>query len=435
MGLADKNRELGNDIFYETTVQRDHWIRLETDEQADVLVVGGGLAGLSCALDLAEQGQSVVLLEAERICGHATGRNGGQVIAGYACGQAWLEKHLGMAQAQMLWQLSLSSMALMRDRMEKYDINCHPVWRYLTVADRPRKAKALQQESRHMQSHYGYDMTYVQGAQLQQHIGSDRYIAGLLDPESGHINPLRYGLGIARAAATHGVRIHENSPALSMQRDGQHWVVRTEHAQVRARHVVLAGNCGMLWQSPQLAKRLHARIMPVGTYVVATEPLPAPLAEQILPHRAAVCDNNFVLDYFRLSEDSRMLFGGRVSYTTATPSRLTEVMRQRMVQVFPQLAQTRIEHTWGGFVDISRDRAPDWGRFADGVYYVQGFSGHGLAATTLAGRVVTQAILGDAQALSAFERIRQSPFPGTAAWRLPLLVAGSSYLRLLDWLS
>jgi gamma-glutamylputrescine oxidase len=435
MDLADKNRDLGRDVFYETTVQRDHWPKLETDEQADVLVVGGGLAGLSCALDLAERGQSVLLLEAERLCGHATGRNGGQAITGYACGQAWLEKHLGMAQAKMLWQLSLSSMALMRERMEKYAIDCHPVWHYLTVADRPRKAQALLQESRHMQSHYGYNMRYVQKADLQQHIGSDRYVAGLLDPGSGHFNPLRYGLGIARAAAENGVRLHENSPALSMQRDGHHWLVRTDQAQVRARHVVLAGNCGMLWQSPQLAKRLHARIMPVGTYVVATEALSAPLANQLLPFRAAVCDNNFVLDYFRISEDKRMLFGGQVSYTTATPSRLTEVMRQRMVKVFPQLAHTRIDHTWGGFVDISRDRAPDWGRFADGVYHVQGFSGHGLAATTLAGRVVTQAILGDAQALSAFEGIRQSPFPGGSAWRLPLLVAGTSYFRLRDWLS
>jgi gamma-glutamylputrescine oxidase len=155
----------------------------------------------------------------------------------------------------------------------------------------------------------------------------------------------------------------------------------------------------------------------------------------VLPTQSAVCDNNFVLDYFRLSADRRMLFGGRVSYSTSLPAHLAQSMRQRMVQVFPQLAKVQIDHTWSGFVDISLKRAPDWGRLDEGVYFAQGFSGHGLAATTLAGRVIAQAVAGDTHALSVFERIRQSPFPGGPIWRIPLLLAGTSYYRVMDWLS
>lgn len=434
MNLGVKNHDLGNGNYYETTVDRPEWPKLEVSTYADVVVVGGGLAGLSTALDLAERGQEVLLLEAERLCGQASGRNGGQAIAGYACGQTWLEQQLGLPDAQKLWQLSLASMSLMRERIERHAIDCNAVWSYMSVADRPRKAKALREEERQMRTNYGYDMTYVDGAQLRGYIGSERYVAGLLDPASGHLNPLRYGLGIARAASAAGARLHEHSPALSMTREGAGWLVGTATGVVRARQVVLAGNCGLLWQSPELARSLHSRIMPVGTYIVATQPLSVELSQGLLPTCAAVCDNNFVLDYFRLSVERRMLFGGRVSYTTATPSRLSETMRRRMVQVFPQLADARIEHTWGGFVDISRERAPDWGRLDDGVYFVQGFSGHGVAATTLAGRVVSQAIMGNREAMSLFERIHQSPFPGGPAWRIPLLLAGTSYFRVMDWL-
>jgi len=435
MNLAAVNRDLGHDCFYETTVTRSDWPRLQTNSEADVVVIGGGLAGLSTALELAEAGQTVCLLEAERLCGHASGRNGGQAISGYACGQAWLDHHLGLPVGQQLWQLSLRSLQLIQERIHRYNMDAHPVWSYMTVADSRPKAQALRQEQAYMLKHHGHQMHWAQGAELKQHIGSSRYLAGLLDPVSGHLNPLRYGLGLAQAAAATGVRLHEHSPALSMEKVGQDWLVRTAHAEVRAGQVVLAGNSGLLWQSHQLAKRLHARIMPVGTYIIATEPLSSSQAEQLLPSNAAVCDNNFVLDYFRLSNERRLLFGGRVSYTAATPAKLTQTMRQRMLTVFPQLDDIRIDHTWGGFVDISRERAPDWGQLAPGVFYMQGFSGHGLAATTLAGRVISQAIMGDPQALRLFEGIRQAPFPGGPAWRMPLLLLGTSYYRLRDWLT
>jgi gamma-glutamylputrescine oxidase len=435
MDLALVNRDLGKDCYYETTVTRPTRPVLQETIEADVVIVGGGLAGLSTALELSERGQSVVLLESERLCGHASGRNGGQAISGYACGQAWLDQHVGLKAGHEMWQLSLASLQWMQERMRRYRIDCEPVWSYITVADRRRKALALRQEQQYMLKNHGHKLHYVEASDLRAHIGSQKYVAGLVDPASGHLNPLRYGLGLAQAAVSSGVRVFEHSPALSMEKINAHWVVSSTQGMVRAGQVVLAGNCGLLWQSPKLAQRIHSRIMPVGTYIVATPPLTAELAKNLLPTDAAVCDNNFVLDYFRLTHQKRLLFGGRVSYSAATPSELTETMRRRMVQVFPALAKTPIDHTWGGFVDISRERAPDWGQLAPGVFFMQGFSGHGVAATTLAGRVVCQALMGDSQALQLFTQIRQSAFPGGAAWRIPLLLLGTGYYRLLDWLN
>lgn len=433
--LGAKDRELGRDCYYERTVQRQPRAALRGPAQTEVLIIGGGLAGLSCALDLAERGRQVMLLEAGSLCSQASGRNGGQMIAGYACGQPALESMLGMPDAQRLWQLSIASLALMRERMKRYAIDCHPTWSYLTVADRPRKARALREEADHMRRQYGHDMHYLEGADLRRHVASAAYVAGLVDPASGHTNPLQYGLGLADAAQTLGAALHEQSAVLSLRRNGKSWEAQTADATVRAEQVLLAGNCGLLWRAPGLVPALRSRIMPVGTYMVATEPLPETIVQTILPTRAAVCDNNFILDYFRLAPDRRLLFGGRVSYTTATPGRLTEVMRQRMVSVFPEVAGARIEHTWGGFVDISRERAPDWGQLDRGLYYVHGFSGHGVVPTTVAGRVVAEAICGQPEALAVFERIQQKPFPGGAALRVPLLLLGTAYLRLRDWLS
>jgi gamma-glutamylputrescine oxidase len=434
MSVGTNNQELGRNNYYETTVQRPQWPRLGTGRHADVAVVGAGLAGLSCALELAEQGRSVIVLESGQVCGHASGRNGGQVIAGFACGQGALERKLGPDSAREVWDLSLLSIARMRQRIDQYAIDCHPVWSYLHVADRPHKARLLQAEAQHMNTHYGHALKYIEGAALREHLGTRRYVAGLLDPLSGHVNPLRWGLGLARAAQSMGVEIFEHSPVRHLKRSSDGWILDCEHASVRAEKVFLAGNCGLLWESPQLAQPLHARIMPVGTYIIATEPLGEDLARHILPSHAAVCDNNFVLDYFRLSADSRLLFGGRVSYTTATPMRLQESMRARMVQIFPQLSRVAVHHTWGGFVDITRERAPDWGQLEPGLFYAQGFSGHGLAATTLAGMVISQAMMGDAHHLQLFERIEQGAFPGGSAWRLPLLLLGTGYFRLKEFL-
>jgi gamma-glutamylputrescine oxidase len=264
-------------------------------------------------------------------------------------------------------------------------------------------------------------------------IASRRFNSGVFDARSGHLHPLKYTLGLARAAAAAGVRLHEQSPVQALQ-PGSTVRLRTPQGALSARHVLLAGNVYLQGIAPQL----ETRIMPVGTYIACSQRLDDALADSLIPSRAAVCDTNFVLDYFRTTDDQRLLYGGRVSYSTVTPANLAESMRQRMVLTFPQLAGTKIEYAWGGFVDITMNRAPDFGRlpaaggYAANVYYLQGFSGHGLALTGLAGRLVAEAIAGDAGRFDIFARLKHQPFPGGRLLRTPALVLGMAWYRLRD---
>ena len=228
-----------------------------------------------------------------------------------------------------------------------------------------------------------------------------------------------------------GVRIFEHSPVTDLQR-GAEVVARMARGSVRAAHAVLAGNCTLGEYGPRVAPEIRPRIMPVGTYIVGTAPLPAAQCEELIARQAAVCDNNFVLDYFRFSADHRMLFGGRVSYTTRTPRELEATMRARMAAIFPALAGVPITHVWGGFVDISMNRAPDFGRVAPNIYYLQGFSGHGVALTGLAGRLVAEAIRGQSERLDVFARLRHHRFPGGDRLRTPALALAMAWEQLRD---
>jgi gamma-glutamylputrescine oxidase len=260
------------------------------------------------------------------------------------------------------------------------------------------------------------------------------YCASAYEKRSGHLHPLKFGLGLARAARSLGVQIFEYSPVTQLQRDSR-LKAQTAGGSVSAQFGVLAGNCTLAEYGAAVAPELSSRIMPVGTYIIGTAPLAADLCRQLIPSNAAVCDNNFVLDYFRFSADHRMLFGGRVSYSTRTPANLKEVMAKRMGEVFPALRNVPVDFVWGGFVDISMNRAPDFGRLGDNLYYLQGFSGHGVALTGLAGRLVAQAIAGQAERLDVFAQIKHHNFPGGALLRTPSLVLGMAYHRLIDKLA
>ena len=316
-----------------------------------------------------------------------------------------------------MWAMSIEALDLIRQRIAEFGIDCD--WRdgYLGLATGAGKGRELAAWADRMASAYGYPLQPIAPADIGSWIASERYHSGLYDPRSGHLHPLKYTLGLARAAAALGVRLHENSAVTALV-PGAEPLLRTTTGDVRARQVLLAGNVYLQGIAPQL----EARIMPVGTYIACTEPLPQALADSLVPSRAAVCDTNFVLDYFRTTNDHRMLYGGRVSYSTRTPANLAQSMRERMVRTFPQLAGTRIEYAWGGFVDISMSRAPDFGRLPaaatgqpQNVYYLQGFSGHGLALTGLAGRVVAEAMAGDASRFDVFARLKHRDFPAAAA--------------------
>lgn len=429
--LLNSDTQLNQRSYYEASVQRPPARPpLQGSVQADVLVVGGGFAGLSAALELAQRGLSVVLLEADRVGAGASGRNGGQAIVGYASGQGLFEDQLGAQDAQRAWDLSVQAVELIGQRIATHGIDCDWQRGYLYVAESERKARALRHEYED-HSRRGVTSEWVEGGDVGRFIHSPRYVAAFRENTSGHLHPLKYALGLARAATAAGVRIFEHSAVTGLQR-GSTLVARTAQGQVQAAFGVLAGNCMLPEYGPQVAPEIAPRIMPVGTYIIGTAPLAPAQCERLIPGNAAVCDNNFVLDYFRFSADHRMLFGGRVSYTTRTPADLQGVMARRMAQVFPDLAGVPVEYVWGGFVDISMNRAPDFGRLGDNLYYLQGFSGHGVALTGLAGQLVAEAVAGQAGRFDLYARLQHRPFPGGALLRTPSLALGMLWYRMMD---
>jgi gamma-glutamylputrescine oxidase len=396
----------------------------------DVCVVGGGIAGCSTALNLAERGYRVALIEGQHIGWGASGRSGGQALAGYASGQAKLVANVGLADAKKLWDISVEALEALRSRVERHAIDCDLHWGAMLVAVKARQRDDLLTELREAENEYGYrKLRFMERAEVQEILATDRYCAGLYDSGSGHLHPLNYTLGLARAAAAAGVQIYEHSQVTQVT-PGEPAIVTTANGAVRAKFVALCCNAYI----GELSRKLRGRIMPVGTYIVATEPLGEERISALMRENIAVSDTNFVLDYFRRSADHRLLFGGRVSYSGVDAFNTASATRKRMIKVFPQLADAKIEYAWGGFVDITMNRAPDFGRLAPNVYYLQGFSGHGIALTGIAGQLVAEAIAGHAERFDVFTKIKHRDFPGGPLLRMPSLVLAMLWYRLKDWL-
>jgi len=395
---------------------------------ADVCVIGGGIAGCSTALELAERGYKVVLLEGQRIGWGASGRSGGQAIGGFASGQSKLVQQVGVENAKRMWDISVEGLQLIRDRVAKYDIDCDLHWGQMLVAIKARQRDALLQEQRETEETYGYrQLEFLERAQVESLLETKRYIAGLYDRGSGHLHPLNYTLGLAAAASAAGVSIYERSLVTKISYD-QPAIVTTATGRVGAKYVVLCCNAYL----NSLVPSLRSRIMPVGTYIIATESLGEARMQKLMRENIAVSDINFVLDYFRRSADHRLLFGGRVSYSGLDPFNTASATRKRMLKVFPQLADVRVEYAWGGYVDITMNRAPDFGRVAPHIYYLQGFSGHGIALTGIAGRLAAEAIAGQAERFDLFTRLKHRNFPGGELLRTPALVLAMLWYRARD---
>ena len=400
--------------------------------ECDVCVVGGGIAGCSAALHLAELGFRVVLLEQHRIGWGASGRSGAQAIFGVAAGQAKLTRLIGAAGARAVWDVSVEGLALMRELIRRFSIECDWAGGHLLAAVKERHVRELEDELAELGEGYGYrSLRYVPREELGALLATERYRGALYDSNSGHLHPLNYTLGLAAAAESVGVRIFEGTRAQSFLADGARGVrVPTATGEVRARHLVLCGNVYLGDTAPALA----AKIMAVATYIIATEPLGEARARALIANNAAVSDMNWVLDYFRRSADHRLLFGGRVNYSGLRSFDAPAATRARMLAVFPQLREVHVEYAWGGEVDITLNRAPHFGRLAPGVYFLQGFSGHGIALTGIAGKLVAEAIAGTAERFDVFARIPHRNFPGGAALRRPALVLAMLYYRLRDLL-
>jgi gamma-glutamylputrescine oxidase len=404
---------------------------LSGDVDCDVCVVGGGIAGCSAALHLAERGYRVVLLEGNRIGWGASGRSGAQAIYGLAAPQSKIRKLVGPDNARIIWDVTVEALDLIRELVARHQIDCDWTQGHMLTAIKPRHDADIHCELEELRDQYQYrSVRYMPRDEVRSVLASDRYIGALYDSQSGHLHALNYTLGLAAAAERAGARIFEGTRALDFTNTASGVTLRTGNGAVRSRFVVLSGNVYL----GDTAPALKSKIMAVATYIVATEPLGADRAQALIRNNAAVSDMNWVLDYFRLSADHRLLFGGRVNYSGLSSFDAPSATRKRMLGVFPQLSDVKMDFAWGGDVDITLNRAPHFGQLAPNVYFLQGFSGHGIALTGIAGKMVAEAIAGTAERFDVFARIPHADFPGGAALRRPALVLAMLYYRIKDLL-
>ncbi len=394
------------------------------DLACDIVVIGGGFTGLSAALACAEKGFDVVLLEAETIGFGASGRNGGQLIPGLRWSMREIETEFGRDRAKAIFELAYGARDRVWSRIARHNIHCDLKSGHLEAAVKPAHFDAMRTEADWLARHYGYETQCISPADLGQHIRADGYYGGVYDPKGGHFHPLNYALGLADAARKAGVRIHEHTPARRIsQKAGVE--VETAMARVQARHAILATDAWMADLSPALGRYT----IPIMNYNIATEPLAD--ADALLPSDAAVADSRFVLNYFRLSADKRLIFGGGEAYVARPPRDIDRFVQRHLAGVFPQAARAPIAYRWGGVVAVSMNRLPHIGRQGD-VFYAHGFSGHGALITTLAGEVMAEAVAGTAAQFDILSSLPSRPFPGGRWLRRPLATLGLLWYALRD---
>ncbi|KXU34826.1 FAD-dependent oxidoreductase [Ventosimonas gracilis] len=401
---------------------------LSGQKTADIAIVGGGFSGLHCALRLALAGKKVLLLEASRVAFAASGRNGGQALLGWSCDMAPLAKSLGVERTRILWESMRWAAKEIRELPARHGFEVDYQPGSLWSAVMPRRVRLLQEAQEEMAEQYGYDLLrLIDKQQLPDWIGSERYQAALYDPEGGHLNPLKLAQGLASAIEAAGGRIYEQSRVISICREGDGWRLSLADGGVKSDLLILACNAYI----DQLDNSVSARMLPVGNYQVATAPLDESLARSLLPQNSCVIDNQFVPDYFRLTADNRLLFGGGCTYFGGLPDDIAAATRPYLERAFPQLKGVAIEYGWGGHLDCTLRRTPDIGE-SGGKYWMQGFSGHGVLPTLAAARAVTEAILGDRGLLDIYQAIGNPRFPGGTLLRAPIEAAGKAWYRLRD---
>ncbi len=399
---------------------------LKGDRRADVCIIGGGYTGLSAALHLAELGYDVVLLEAHRVGFGASGRNGGQVGSGQRQDQDWLEKAAGTANARKMWDMAQDAKALVRDLIARHAM---PVTFYPGIAHACRteaEVRAAHAYAEKLQRDYGYSqLEPLDRAGIRRLIGSEAYAGGEIDRGAGHLHPLNLAIGLAQAAAKAGAHLFERSEVHQV-RHGSKVVVSTTSGKVTCDHLILAANGYLGGLEPQIA----ARVMPINNFIVATEPL-RDRAAQILSEPIAVADTRFVVNYWRLSEDNRLLFGGGESYGWRFPD-IIKTVTKPMLQVYPQLADVKIDYAWGGTLAITMNRMPCFARPAPNILSASGYSGHGVAMATMAGKVLAHAVDGQAGQFDLLAKLPQPRFPGGVAFRWPMLVLAMTWYSMRD---
>jgi len=399
---------------------------LQGATRADVCIVGGGYTGLSAALHLAQRGLRVVLLEAHRVGFGASGRNGGQVGSGQRLEQDELERIAGFEAARRLWDMGEEAKALVQALIADHAMPCEFAPGIVHACRKPSEVTHARAYAEKLQRDYGYDKVQpLDREALQAILPSDAYCGGDIDRGAGHLHPLNFAIGLAQAATAAGATLHERSTVTAIEQGPRPRIVTAE-GHVEADHVILAANGYLGGLMPQVA----ARVMPINNFIVATEPL-GPRAAEVLRENVAVADTRFVVNYWRLSEDDRLLFGGGESYGYRFPD-IARTVRAPMLEVYPGLAETRIDYAWGGTLAITMSRLPCFLRVAPNILSASGYSGHGVALATLAGKVMAEAVAGQAERFDLLAGLPTPRFPGGAALRWPMLVLAMTWYGMRD---
>ncbi len=418
-----------SDSYYRATAigQRTR-SQLNGAREADVCIIGAGYTGLSCALHLAKAGMKVVVLEAETAGFGASGRNGGQVITGQRVDQDELERRYGEAHARALWNLALEARSLVRALIAANAIDCDERPGHFTAAVRESHARDLESYVDFLRARYNYSTArHVPPAQVAEIVACHNYKGGMFDTASFHLHPLNYALGLARAADEAGVEILERSPALRIEH-GVKATIEAPSGSICAKFVVYACNAYLGGLNRDLART----IMPISNYIATTEPLGDARAKALIPSGAAIADTKFVLDYYRLTADGRLLFGGGESYGGHDLENVADIVRPNIERVFPQLKGVAIDHAWGGRLAITMPRLPHLGRLQPNAYFAQGYSGQGVAIATLAGKLIAEAIQGQAARFDVYDSLKIPALPGGTLFRKPLLALALTWYALRD---
>lgn len=414
--------------WYAASAQ-DKYIRASLQEEltAEICIIGAGFTGLSAALELAERGHEVVILEAERIGFGASGRNGGQIVNGYSRDIATIASRYGADKAAALGEMSLEGAAIIRDRVRRYGIECDLRDGGFFAAFTAKQMQELEAHKKDWERHGHPALEMVSRSDVARYVATDRYAGGLLDRLGGHLHPLNYVLGEASAFERLGGRIFEQSRALEVE-EGARLTVKTESGSITCDYLLICGNAYLAPQFPEISHR----VMPVSSQIIVTEPLEAKTAEALMPADYCVEDANYILDYFRRTADNRILYGGGIGYGGRDPADIVATIRPNLLKTFPDLAKTRIDFAWSGNFALTLTRIPHVGRLSPRIYFSHGDSGHGVTTTQLLGKILAEVVHGQAGRFDLWASLPNLPFPGGQRFRVPLTRLGAWWYGLRD---